>query len=53
MKDTVQILIELFDKLNDAEKIILHNHIVYNINQNIVKKEIKIDYDQIMSLSWF
>ena len=56
MKLSVQNLIDLFNNLNDEEKIILHNHInsiVYKIKQNNIKKELVIDYEQIMSLSWF
>ena len=51
MKDNIQTLLELFNKLNNEDKIILHNHI-NNIVYNIKQKEIIIDYDQIMSLSW-
>jgi hypothetical protein len=56
MKSNIQSLIELFNKLNEEEKITLCNHInniVYNIKQNNIKKEIIINYDEIMGLSWF
>lgn len=56
MKDNIRTLLELFNNLNDEEKIILYNHVnntVYNIKQNQIKKEVTINYNQIMSLSWF
>ena len=56
MKDNIRTLLELFNNLNDEEKIILYNHVnntVYNIKQKQIKKDLVIDYDQIMNLSWF
>ena len=56
MKDNIQTLLKLFHNLTDEDKLILYNHmknIVYNIKQKQIKEDLVIDYDQIMSLSWF
>lgn len=56
MKDNIQTLLKLFNNLNDEDKMILYNHIkniVYNIKETHTKEDLVIDYDQIMSLSWF
>jgi hypothetical protein len=56
MEDNIQTLLKLFNNLNDEDKIILYNHIkniVYNIKEKQSQEDLVIDYDQIMSLSWF
>ena len=56
MEDNIQTLLKLFNNLNDEDKIILYNHIkniVYNIKEKQTQEDLVIDYDKIMSLSWF
>ena len=56
MKDNIQNLLNLFNNLNDEEKLILHNEInrlIYNMKQKYTEEDIIIDYEKIMSLSWF
>jgi hypothetical protein len=56
MKDNIRTLLELFNNLNYEEKLILYNHVnntIYNIKQKQTQEDLVIDYDQIMSLSWF
>jgi len=53
MKDNIQTLLNLFNNLNDEDKLILYDEINNIVKQKYTEEDIIIDYEKIMSLSWF